>query len=252
MRRLAFLLFACLITGCVGSRPSPVADGTPGPLAVTYEQVDAGDPSDPEVEAVIAPYAAQLRATMDEVVATAAFEITKGGIESPLGNLCADAMLAEANRVLAEDGGAPADFAVGNAGGLRVPLPAGPITVGKVYELMPFENFLVVQAHTAAQIDSLAQQLARAGGEPIAGLSFVLADDRAQEVRVGGAPLDPARTYRVATHNYLAYGGGDMPALWEPEARTELPLTLRDAFLDYFRRLGTLDPQLDGRIRRAD
>ena len=249
MRRFSIVLLA--LAGCAGARPAP--DGTPGPLAASYDTVDAEDPVDAGVVGVVAPYAALLRVTMDEVVAVAAFEITKGGMESTLGNLASDAMLAEANRVLAEADEPLADFAVGNAGGLRVPLPAGPITVGHVYELMPFENFLVVQQHTAEQVDSLAQQLARAGGEPVAGISFAITPDgRAQNVEVGGQPLDPARTYRVATHNYLAYGGGDMPALWEPGVRRELPLTLRQAFLDYFRRLGTLAPARDGRIRTAE
>ena len=251
MRRSALFLFALTVAGCAASRP--VSDGgTPGPLAVSYDVLDAGDAADPAMTAVIAPYAAQLRATMDEVVAVASFEIGKGGMESALGNLASDAMLAETNRILAAADEPLADLAVGNAGGLRVPLPAGPVTVGKVYELMPFENFLVVQEHTAAQIDSLAQQLARAGGEPVAGISFAIGPGAsAVGIEVGGAPLDPARAYRVATHNYLAYGGGDMAALWEPVSRRELPLSLRQAFLDYFARLGTLAPQLDGRIRAA-
>lgn len=250
MPRLPLLLALGLLAGCASSRPdAPVA---PGPLAVSYDQIDADDPADPAVAAVVAPYAAELRAVMDEVIATAAFEITKGGMESTLGNLAADAMLVETNRLLAEQGEPTADLAVGNAGGLRVPIGAGPVTVGKVYELMPFENFLVVQTHTAAQVDSLAQQLARTGGEPVAGISFAIADGRAVDLRIAGQPLVASRTYRVATHNYLAYGGGNMAALWEPETRTELPLTLRDAFLDYFRRLGTLAPELEGRIRPAE
>ena len=99
---------------------------------------------------------------------------------------------------------------------------------------------------------SLAQQLAREGGEPVAGIRFAITgDQRAVEIEVGGEPLDHARLYRVVTHNYLAYGGGDMPVLWEPLDVQDLPLTLRDSFVNHFRRLGTLNPQLDGRIREA-
>ncbi|MDX1532251.1 MAG: 5'-nucleotidase C-terminal domain-containing protein, partial [Rhodothermales bacterium] len=202
--------------------------------------------ADPEIHPAIEATAERLAEGLAEVVAVAAFDLVEGQPEGPLSNLTADAMLAEAERLTGEE----FDLAVGNNGGLRIALAAGPVTLREVYELMPFENFLVAQTLSGVQVDSLAQQLARVGGEPVAGLRFAITPaGEAVEVEVAGEPLDPSATYRVVTHNYLAYGGGDMPALWEPLDLTELPMTLREAFVNHFRRLGTLAPRADGRVR---
>ena len=249
IKQYAFLplLLAFWVSGCTGPGEVLTGDGRPD---VVHLVIDGDLPEDEIMAAQLAPYRAELEAMMHEVVAVAAFEITKidGRYESSLGNLASEAMLEEAEILTGED----LDFAVGNAGGLRVPLSEGEVTLGNVFELMPFENYLVVQTLSGVQVDSLAQQLAREGGEPVAGIRFAITgDQRAVEIEVGGEPLDHARLYRVVTHNYLAYGGGDMPVLWGPLDVQDLPLTLRDSFVNHFRRLGTLNPQLDGRIREA-
>jgi len=248
------LLLALLLAlgACAGPQhaeaPAPLAPALT-PSSITHAVVDPGQAADPALEAMVAPYRAELEATMSEVLATAAFEITRdGAYESTLGNLAADAMLAEAERATGE----AFDLAVGNKGGLRVPLAAGPVTLGHVFELMPFDNYLVTMTMSGVQVDSLAQQLVRAGGEPVAGLSLRAADGRATDVEVWGRPLDRSATYRVVTHNFLAFGGGDLPALWEPLEAEELAVPLRDAFVAHFRRLGTLAPRVEGRIRPTE
>jgi 2',3'-cyclic-nucleotide 2'-phosphodiesterase (5'-nucleotidase family) len=248
--RLAPLALLLALAACA---PQPAAVLAPAvdPDAVTHTVVGHEIGEDAAVAAMVAPYREQLEAEMRAPVAEAAFEIARNdaALESTLNNLAADAMLAVAEEVAGER----FDFAVGNQGGLRVPIAAGTVTLGNVFELMPFENYLVGQVMTGVQVDSLAQQIARYGGEPVAGIRFAVTPDaRAVDIEIRGEPLDRGRTYRVVTHNYLAYGGGDMPALWEPVDRFELPVPLRDAFVSYFRQQGTLAPQLDGRIRPAD
>lgn len=248
--RLAPLALLLALAACA-PQPAVVLAPAVDPAGVTHAVITQEIGEDEAVAELVAPFREQLEAEMQAPVAEAAFEIARddAAFESTLNNLAADAMLAVAEAVAGE----AFDFAVGNQGGLRVPIAAGPVTLGNVFELMPFENYLVGQVLTGVQVDSLAQQIARYGGEPVSGIRFaVTADARAVDIEIRGEPLDPERTYRVVTHNYLAYGGGDMPALWEPVDRFELPVPLRDAFVTYFRQLGTLAPELDGRIRPAD
>ncbi len=203
-------------------------------------------PPDPAIEALVAPYREGLQEQIEEVIGEAAGLLEKGTPEGALGNMAADALLHTVNRMV----DTPVDMALTNNGGLRVPIQAGPITVGEMFELMPFENMTVVLELTGVQVDSLAQQIARTGGEPIAGFRFAIdpATRTAKNVQVGGAPLDPDRRYRLVTSDYLADGGGRMPALWNPAGRVNLNLLLRDAFIQYVRDKGTIEPVLDGRI----
>jgi 2',3'-cyclic-nucleotide 2'-phosphodiesterase (5'-nucleotidase family) len=143
-------------------------------------------------------------------------------------------------------------MAMTNNGGLRVPIGPGPITVGQMFELMPFENMLSVLVLTGPQVKALCDQLAEMRGEPIAGFSFriqAVGEDRvAEDILIGGEPLELDARYRLVTNDYLANGGGTITPLHEPMAREDLPILLRDAFIDFVRHLGIIEPELEGRI----
>ncbi|MEQ9105022.1 MAG: 5'-nucleotidase [Rhodothermales bacterium] len=195
---------------------------------------------DPELEALVEPYREDMAEEVSRVIGHATATLTKDSPEGTLGNMAADAMLHAIS----------ADIAITNNGGLRVPLAEGPITVGHMFELMPFENMLVVLHLTGEQVLALANDLAATNGEPVAGISLEIAEGgTARNVRVAGQPVEPGRTYRVATSDYLANGGGNMPALWLDVHREEPFVTLRDAFIAYVQSRGTIEPVLEGRIK---
>ena len=120
-----------------------------------------------------------------------------------------------------------------------------------MFELMPFENRLVVLTLDGVAVDSLAQQIARARGEPIAGWSFVIDAEigAAQDVRVADEPLERAASYRLVTIDYLVDGTDRFPALRAHTGRFDTSVLLRDAIAEYIRAHGTVAPAVDGRIR---
>lgn len=195
---------------------------------------------DPELEALIVPYRDDMAEEVSRVIGHATATLTKDSPEGTLGNMAADAMLHAIS----------ADIAITNNGGLRVPLAEGPITIGHMFELMPFENMLVVLHLTGEQVLALANDLAATNGEPVAGISLEIAEDgTARNVRVAGQPVERGRTYRVATSDYLANGGGNMPTLWLDVHREEPLVALRDTFIAYVLSRGTIEPVLEGRIK---
>lgn len=198
---------------------------------------------------MIAPYREQLEEQLAEVVGHAAGDFVKADPEGTLDNLVADALLHAARRHARDT----VHVSLVNEGGLRIPLAAGPILMRHAYELLPFENFVVVLSLSGAQLEELADQVARTTGEPIAGWTMELDGDDAVGVRVGGEPVDPDRTYRLATVDYLVNGGGAWSVLWEvgSGAREDLGILIRTGFVEYLREHGTVSPVLDGRIRRA-
>ena len=242
---LLFVLIMFSTAGC--NRSQQVAESAvPISAPTTYMEVGDTIPEDPALEALIAPYREKQVALTEEVIAVAAGPVREGDPEGPLGNFAADAMLIAARTHSAR----PVHLALTNNGGLRAPILEGPVTVGSMFEVMPFENLLTILDLTGQQIDSLAQDIARAGGEPIAGFSFSIDQNptRAVNILVGNRPLFPDSTYRLVTSDYLANGGGRLQTLWEASDREDLPILLRDTYIEHARRLGTLIPRMEGRI----
>ena len=146
-------------------------------------------------------------------------------------------------------------MALTNNGGLRATVGPGDISVGRIFELMPFENMLVVLELTGAEVDTLAHQLARNGGDPIAGFSFeiVATSATARNLMVGGQPVSPDSTYRLVTSDYLADGGGPYEILSSGALpRQDMAYLVRDAIIEHIRDIQQVKPVLDGRIRMAD
>jgi 2',3'-cyclic-nucleotide 2'-phosphodiesterase (5'-nucleotidase family) len=261
---LAFLLVACG-TGPGQepvSAPAPASPPVPavspatvatGPWSVleapvTHTVVADSILDDPKVEALVAPFRERMGSRIQEVVGEAAGPLSKGWPEGTLGVFAADALLWVARNRVSET----VDMALMNNGGLRVPIAQGPITVGKMFELMPFENMVAVLVLSGDQVEDLAAVIAGRGGEPIAGFSFrieLVGGQRvAREIRVGDEPVDPSRRYRLVTNDYLANGGDDFAILLDAQEREDLPLLVRDAFMEYLRAIQTIEPRLEGRI----
>jgi len=217
-------------------------------MAVGHTVVADSIADDPDLEGLIAPYRGRLGEEVRQVIGEAAVLLSKAVPEGTLGNFATDAMLWAARRESSE----PVHMALTNNGGLRVPIAPGPITVGQMFELMPFENMLSVLTLTGAQVQELADALAARRGEPIAGFSLRIEASGdgyiARDVLVGGIPLDPAVEYRIVTNDYMANGGEDLEPLLRPVAREDLPILLRDSFIGYVRELGVVRAEIQGRI----
>lgn len=215
---------------------------------VSYEVVESSTGGDSGVEALVGPYRERMGEEIKEVIGETTGLLSKASPEGTLGNFATDAMLWAANAASSHQ----VHMALTNNGGLRVPVGAGPITVGQMFELMPFENMLSVLVLSGSQVKVLCDQLANARGEPIAGFRFHIASegDRrwAEEIRIGDEPLDSEAEYRLVTNDYLASGGGDLTPLHSPVAREDLNVLLRDAFIDFVRDRGVIEPELEGRI----
>ena len=230
-------------TGGVGS---PL--WTVGAMPVSFTEVTADISDDPSMETLVLPFRSRMAAEVQEVIGETTGVLSKASPEGTLGNLAADAMLWAANRAFDGD----VQMALTNNGGLRVPIGAGPVTVGQMFELMPFENMLSVVRLSGSQVQTLCDQVARMRGEPIAGFRFRIESGPeglvAEDILVDGEPLDPGKEYLLVTNDYLANGGGSITPLHEPMAREDLPILLRDAFIEYFRHVGVVNPSIEGRI----
>ena len=126
--------------------------------------MDVKSEKDSLAATIIAPYKLAIDSVMNEVLCVSDMEMKKGKPESLLGNFVTDLCLQQYADV--------ADICIMNNGGLRASLPKGKITRGKIYELMPFENELVVLKLSKYDFLRLLDYLVSRGGEPFSGLSI--------------------------------------------------------------------------------
>ena len=164
--------------------------------------------------------------------------------ECPMLNWASDALWEAAKRVCPE----PVDMAVVNIGGMRCDWLPGPITVGHIYELMPFDNHLVVLTLSGADILDLCAGFAERGGEGVAGLRMTAVDGRLAQVLIGDKVIDAKRNYRVATSDYLSGGADQMDALTRYSDYWDSELLIRDVYLDIVKEQDTLRAKVDGRM----
>jgi len=157
-------------------------------------------------------------------------DVPNTGTESPMGDLIADAQLAYGKELDPET-----DLALMNPGGVRAGLTYaakgsegdGVVTYAEGFTVQPFSNTVNLQNFTGAQlIQVLKEQVSGTNAaapkilQPSSGLTYTLdltktGADRVvtDSIRLNGAAIDPAATYRVATNSFLAGGGDGFPTL---------------------------------------
>lgn len=251
MRRIqqtAILALFILSIGCKSSYYSP------SQVDVAYNRVsEVPVAPDAEVESIIVDYRVQLEKEMNVVIGQLAHDISKTSPESDIGNWMVDIMHDEANLMLDQ----PVDFSVQNQGGIRVSsMSAGPITVGEVFEVMPFDNMISILTADGAGVQEFMDHIAEGRGWPIsAGTSFKIKNKKAVYVMINGQPLDLAKTYRFALPDYIANGGSGSDFL-SRHPRQDLDVLIRDAMLTNIKRDTeqgiTQSPVIEGRIINLD
>lgn len=211
----------------------------------TYQNINGNVSPDSALLTYLAPYRDTVASTMNTVIAQSTGEFTLGKPESTLGNLAADMLRRRASRELRTQ----VDIGVINNGGLRISLPGGEITIGHMYELMPFEDELVILKLTGSQVMKLADEIANLGGQAVSGLRMRIENGRAEDVLIGMSRVHRGEIYTVATTSFLADGGGEISALWKPIERQNMNLKVRELFIQYMRNKQMLEPQTDNRVR---
>lgn len=206
-------------------------------------------PADSRVARFLTPYRQGLDKTMNEVLTRSTGRIEKGQPDGPLNDLLTDALLQQATQRY----GKPIDCSHLNFGGIRNNLPEGNITTGSIFEVMPFDNQLVVLTVTGDMLQQMLNHFANGNKLVVGGLRAKLRDSKAQSVMfTNGRTLQPGETYTIVTSDYVADGGDNAGFLKNPVKRESLNYLMRDALIDYFRQQGKsgqpLTPTSDGRI----
>ena len=218
-------------------------------VSVSVEQ----SPLDSQIVSLYLPFKTVIDKDMKRVISYSESEMEKGKPESGLTNLLADLILDEGRKfALKNNLQLIPVISYFNYGGIRTSLPKGEITVGKIFELMPFENEMVFIKLTGDQIRIFTDLIAEKGGDSMDGIRFVISNGKAKDIKVNGENLNPEKNYWLVTNDYVANGGDGLLVFTQRLDFVSTGLKIRDIIISNFEKRQSngevLVAKLDGRI----
>lgn len=178
------------------------------------------------VAAIISPYSDSVNKLMNMVIGYNETQLEKKRPGNTLGYFIADAYLEMARQKVDPN----IDLAFMNSGGIRLPdLAAGAMTQGKVYELMPFDNLMVILKMKGSLLRQFLDTLAATEGVIASGINIEIVNKTTQRVMIGGKPLDLNEDYTIVHSDYVAMNS----SLLKNIERKTTSYLLRDAIIDY-------------------
>ncbi len=210
-------------------------------------------PEDKELLSKLQPYADKVEEELSKVIGEATGTFSNEMVrkqETALGDMVADSMEWYTQN---QD----VDFAIQNGGGIRTDLPEGEIEKGTVYEVLPFDNSVMVLTMDGSDVQKLFDYIATinrgAGAFPQVSdsVSFTInySTGECEDIRINGEPLDPDKTYTIATNSYMAAGGDGYSMFTNAKNSYDTSKFQRDVFIEYVKHLGgTISPEVDDRI----
>ena len=190
------------------------------------------------IDSYIKPYREHIDKDLNTVLANAPQTIDKSGQwQSPMGNLLADVTLQKSNPVFVSREKKSIDLCLLNHGGIRALINKGDVTLRTAFEIMPFENTLIVVGMKSEQIIEIANYIIKEKKpHPLSGMTFTIGKDNLpKNILIRGQPLDSNVIYYVATSDYLANGGDNMDFFKKGVSKFDLDYKLRNILIDYFK-----------------
>jgi 2',3'-cyclic-nucleotide 2'-phosphodiesterase (5'-nucleotidase family) len=198
------------------------------------------------------PYKVKVEAEMNEVIGRTDVVLSKSYQlpETVLGNFFADAVFNQVKKIEPQ-----VDFVFPTTiGGLRNDIAKGPITVASIFELMPFENQLVLFNLKGDDVLKVVNYIASRGGQPVSGLKLEIKDKKPENIIINGKAFDVNKSYWVVASDYIAGGGDDAVGFDKPISRKNIGLLVRDALIQEVKEVNAngkgINTQLDGRITK--
>jgi 2',3'-cyclic-nucleotide 2'-phosphodiesterase (5'-nucleotidase family) len=227
LRKFLFLTIVILsFFGCGPKHYAPIQVN-----AYNYGMEASRQGEQTAMKAFLQPYADSVNNSMNIILGKLEVSLTKSWPECSLGHFMTDAYLAMAEKKFDRK----VDVAIMNYGGIRLnSMEPGPITRSKIFELMPFDNLMVLLELNGQQLQEFMDNQAKRGGWPISGASYRIENKKAMDLKVSGMPVDMKKKYTIATSDYVANGGDDDSVLKSLE-QINIGYLQRDAIIDYIK-----------------
>ncbi|MDB9990046.1 5'-nucleotidase C-terminal domain-containing protein [Flavobacteriales bacterium] len=222
--------------------------------------VDKNIPEQKFDEIELSKYRDSISKEMNKVINHSLITMEVGCPEGLLGDFISDLSILYIKKNFPENKFNP-DFCILNNGGFRNSLNKGSITIGDVFQIMPFDNYLLILEIKGNEMNDLinyikeksTNNISRKSGVPLSGIRLKISGDKVSRCMINNQMYDPLKTYKVLTTNYLASGGDNMDFFKNCKTMFNTKLLLRDVIIKYIEELGEnnikINTQFDGRVQ---
>lgn len=237
---LIFLYFVLFVTILSCSKKSYQA------VIITGKNIPISEQSisNTDIEAFITPYRKHINNDLDSVLSYSpeTLDKSKGKWQTNIGNFMADVCYESGDKLFQKRFNKKIDLCLLNHGGIRSILPKGNVSARNAFEIMPFENNLVVIGLSSDKIQDLADYLLRdRKPHPLSGMHIVLdKNNEIEDLKINDKSLESNKIYYVVTSDYLSNGGDNMTFFLDPKESYDLDYKLRNVIIDYFKENDTL------------
>ncbi len=171
-------------------------------------------------------------------------------LNTAIGNMMADAVFEMANPIFKSRHKDSIDGVLLNYGGIRSGINQGVISTRTAYNIMPFENMVVVAELDAESIKAMINYLAKNQvAHPISNIQLRIKNNsEILDFKINGKPINDDKTYLIATSDYLLQGGDNMNFFKNAKQVYSLDYKLRNLFIDYFIKHDTISATADQRF----
>ena len=197
-----------------------------------YRMVRLDSTYDAKVDPKLAKYVAKKRAQMEKqmqvVIAHTDTELESFAPESPLSNFLTDILLNESSKYVKDTTYDNLDLSMLNFGGIRTSMPAGNVTVGDMFRISPFDNYLTFIVLKGSELRKALGRFDNKFNAPYSGATIVYKNNKPVKITVQGKPIDDNRLYKLVTLNFISDGGDKLLEDIQYEKIEYTTITFRD------------------------
>ena len=217
-----------------------------------YEVVKMDSTHDKDADLTMETYLSHLKQEKDKVmnvpIGTSKEVLSSYSPLSPLSNLLVDMLFEWGNEYLLSQKMVKADLALLNFGGIRAALPKGRITIGDIYEIIPFDNTVTFVFVKGSELKKMFNRFTLKNNAPLANVQLIYGTENLSSYTIGGAPLELDKIYTLTTINFLARGGDGFLSDLNFESTIYLNQLLRDVYIEAIRAKTAQGIEIEGGI----
>ncbi|NBC24387.1 MAG: hypothetical protein GVX78_02080 [Bacteroidetes bacterium] len=206
MSRVNFFILAFVLSLLIGCSPKTA------PLVATDNEnrylIGETAVQDTQMANFIKPYRDRMKGKMNRLITILPHKMThsRNNPQTLIGPWVCDILLTEGKILFPEES---IDGAIYNPGGIRLPFLEDSITVGTIFELLPFDNKLSLLELNGRELQNWIEHTVSRGGWPMSETLDVYVSSDTTTVLLENSPIQERKMYKILTNDYVAGGGDD-------------------------------------------